>query len=57
MSKNVEFISYNDINTEFKYEDNLDKRLIDCVKMRYVPIIIDNKLIGYIEFSPNLTKI
>ena len=56
MSKNVEFISYTDVNTKFKYETDLDKKLIDCVKMRYVPIIIDEKLIGYIEFSPNLTK-
>lgn len=45
-------INKENININFKYEDNLEKKLIDYVKMRYVPIIIENNFIGYIEFSP-----
>jgi YrbI family 3-deoxy-D-manno-octulosonate 8-phosphate phosphatase len=52
ITQNKKVISKSDINTEFKFESDLEKYLMYCIKMRYVPILIENKLEGYIEFPP-----
>ena len=50
--KKYKTINKENININFKYEDNLEKKLIDCIKMRYVPVIIEHEFVGYIEFAP-----
>ena len=53
VTQNKMVISKSDINTEFKFESDLEKYVMYCIKMRYVPILIENKFEGYIEFSKN----
>jgi arabinose-5-phosphate isomerase len=47
--ENKKIININDINKSYYYEENLDKFIYEC-KKGYIPIIINNKLIGIINY-------
>ena len=38
------------INKNYYYETNIEKRIIDCRKCNYIPIITNKKIIGIISF-------
>lgn len=46
IDEDKKFITYNNINTNYYYEENINKLIYECKKISYIPIIVDLKLIG-----------
>jgi YrbI family 3-deoxy-D-manno-octulosonate 8-phosphate phosphatase len=49
LDENKKIITINDINTNYYYETDLDKFIIYCKKISYVPVLNDKKLIGILN--------
>ena len=47
-NKNLININYKNINTNYYYEENIEKFLDECKKYIYIPILNDKKLIGIV---------
>jgi len=44
--ENKKIITINDINTNYHYEENLEKFVFECKKYNYIPILVNTKLIN-----------
>jgi arabinose-5-phosphate isomerase len=49
-NENKKIININDINKNYYYENDLDKFINECTKKNYIPILINNKLYGIINY-------
>lgn len=48
-NENKKVINIDDINKKYYYETDLDKFILDCKKINYIPIIEKDKLVGIIS--------
>jgi YrbI family 3-deoxy-D-manno-octulosonate 8-phosphate phosphatase len=49
-NENTKIININDINKNYYYENDLDKFINECTQKNYIPILINNKLYGIINY-------
>lgn len=49
-NNHVNYITINDINSNYYYETNLDKYITECKKCNYIPILNNNKLNSIIKY-------